>query len=104
MELLIWLELPVGTGIVVRGLSATSNKKESLMKSKRMLIGAVVIGGVTAAMISGAWAQEATTHGRLNAHEHFNVRAGGNISNVRAGGNISATRHLNARQGGSANV
>src|SRR5437868_3915574 len=66
------------------------------MKTKRMAMGAAVIGCVTAAMMSGAWAQEAS--GQLHA------RTGNQHFNARAGGNASATGQLNARQGGNANV
>ena len=37
------------------------------MRSKRMLMGAAVIGCVAATMMSGAYAQEANTTGQFNA-------------------------------------
>jgi hypothetical protein len=66
------------------------NKKECLMKSNRMFMGAAVIGCLTAAMISGAAAQE-----RDHMNGHQNARAGGN--------HMGATAPLNgaARRGGS---
>jgi hypothetical protein len=51
------------------------------MTSTRMAVGAAVISCVSAAMMTGALAQENTTNG------HFNARAGGN--------HMSATRQLN---------
>ena len=90
MEPLICIEHPQGLGIVVPvGLFGTSNKKECLMKPKRIVMGAAVVGCFAAAMISGVSAQE-----RGNISGHVNARAGGS--------HVEATGQLNRvpRQGG----
>ena len=73
------------------------------MTSTRMAMGAAVISCVSAAMMTGALAQENTTNG------HFNARAGGN--HMSATGQLNGTArqsdrpavsgHANARLGGN---
>ena len=62
------------------------------MKSKRMLMGAAVVGCVAATMISGAYAQEAQTRGQ------FNERAGGQHPST------NAQPHTSMRQGQDTNA
>ena len=62
------------------------------MKSKRMLMGAAVIGCVAATMMSGAYAQEAQTRGQ------FNERAGGQQPST------NAQPHTSMRQGQDTNA
>jgi hypothetical protein len=66
------------------------------MRSTRMAMGAAVISCVSAAMMTGALAQENTTNG------HFNARAGGNhmsATGARLGGNhMMATGQQNGQR------
>jgi hypothetical protein len=73
------------------------------MTSTRMAMGAAVISCVSAAMMTGALAQENTTNG------HFNARAGGNHMSAtgqlngiaRQIGSPAVSGHANARLGGN---
>ena len=70
------------------------------MRSKRMLMGAAVIGCVAATMMSGAYAQEANTTGH-------NARSGQQPSTVaqpnamRQGQNADVNAHVNGRANGN---
>jgi hypothetical protein len=66
------------------------------MRSTRMAMGAAVISCVSAAMMTGALAQENTTNG------HFNARAGGN--HVSATGQLNGTARQSERPAVSGNA
>jgi hypothetical protein len=89
-----------------RGSLATSNKRSVQMKAKRMAMGAAVIGCVTAAMMSGAWAQEAggQRNVRTGGNQQFNAHGGGSASgqlNARQGGNLNGNGRFDSRAGGN---
>jgi hypothetical protein len=73
------------------------------MKSKRMLMGAAVIGCLAAAMTPGAYAQEANTNGQLNARSGHQPAASARTSgSIRQGQSAGTNAQLNARTNSNA--
>ena len=60
-------ELLSVVGFATSNETTTNNKRRVQMRSKRLLMGAAVIGCLAATMTSGAYAQEANTIGKFNA-------------------------------------
>ena len=72
------------------------------MRSKRMLMGAAVIGCVAATMMSGAYAQEANTTGQFNARSgQPPSTAGQPNASMRQGQNADVNAHVNGRANGN---
>jgi hypothetical protein len=68
------------------------------MRSKRMLMGAAVIGCLAAAMTSGAYAQEANTNQQLNARTGHQPAASAQTGgSIRQGQSPNTNAQLNAR-------
>ncbi len=73
------------------------------MRSKRILMGAAVIGCMAAAMTSGAYAQEANTNQQLNARSGQQPAASARTSgSIRQGQSGGANAQLDARTNGNA--
>jgi uncharacterized protein YraI len=71
------------------------------MRSKRMLMGAAVIGCVAATMMSGAYAQEANTTGQFNARSGQQPSTAAQPNATRQGQNADANAHVNGRANGN---
>ena len=71
------------------------------MRSKRMLMGAAVIGCVAATMMLGAYAQEANTTGQFNARFGQQPSTAAQPNATRQGQNADVNAHVNGRANGN---
>ena len=75
------------------------------MRSKRMLMGAAIIGCLAATMTSGAYAQEVNTNEQLNARTGHQPAASARTSgSIRQGRSADMDMQFNARTGGNARL